>query len=545
MKKSIPFALLFVVLIGVIFVTVICNSSYATTYYQMPRWIKILAGWYATDQISDGEFTQAVQYMVNQGIIKVQANNTAVTNSTIVGIIINHLESQNNATISNINGSSSKLTSNPIINSEQVTTTTNSQQATMGIDVNVCRTDPTTKVTSCGMTHITDPVQVETWLWITGKINDMIWLSQMQNMIDNGTLQILPFSNMPKPLVSITQPIPPIERELAVNALKSRGVDTSGHPTGGVDGNFLIGFLEYLCNEGYASGDCSVIPGSNHILNTTIVDALNNNATINTAKTTTQQWLDNKINDQDLVNQFVALVNNGQFQFYPSAPLPYNPYLSIPVYTSQLMSDWITQSDQSKFNQAIQNLVLNGLLKEQSVASQPIPSIEDAISSLKGVQLIQVLNNMKLMKSQYAAEIEKALNDGRLTHQDLSILFLSNLNALDTLLADGKLTGIEQLKLLSLHFDNGQISQKDFLQKVQNLVNTNSIPIPPMPANYNNTGQLRYDPINGGLGSDSARAYVGYIVRWIGNYDDAQNGYNVGLGGLLNNGYLLYPNVTR
>lgn len=76
----------------------------------------------------------------------------------------------------------------------------------------------------------------------------------------------------------------------------------------------MIGFLQYLCNEGYGSGDiCYLIPGPIHIQDTTTIDALNNNATISTAKIALQQWLDNKTNDQDLVNQFVALLNNGTY----------------------------------------------------------------------------------------------------------------------------------------------------------------------------------------------------------------------------------------
>jgi hypothetical protein len=86
------------------------NSEY-TTSYQIPRWVKIIAGWSATGQISHSEFSQAIQYMINKGIIIVQSNDPTVTNSTIVENIFNHLETQN----------ATKLSSTPTTNSEKVT----------------------------------------------------------------------------------------------------------------------------------------------------------------------------------------------------------------------------------------------------------------------------------------------------------------------------------------------------------------------------------------------------------------------------------------
>ncbi len=37
----------------------------------IPDWIKNNAGWWADGQISDGDFVNGIQYLVEQGIIKV------------------------------------------------------------------------------------------------------------------------------------------------------------------------------------------------------------------------------------------------------------------------------------------------------------------------------------------------------------------------------------------------------------------------------------------------------------------------------------------
>lgn len=49
----------------------------------IPSWIRTTAGWWATGQIEDGEFVRAVAYMIQEGIIMVQAEPAGETRTTI------------------------------------------------------------------------------------------------------------------------------------------------------------------------------------------------------------------------------------------------------------------------------------------------------------------------------------------------------------------------------------------------------------------------------------------------------------------------------
>jgi hypothetical protein len=40
--------------------------------YTIPQWIKTNAGWWSQGLISDSEYVQAIEYMINQGIIKIK-----------------------------------------------------------------------------------------------------------------------------------------------------------------------------------------------------------------------------------------------------------------------------------------------------------------------------------------------------------------------------------------------------------------------------------------------------------------------------------------
>jgi uncharacterized protein YjbI with pentapeptide repeats len=63
------------VLLSVIFV----SSAFAST----PDWVKNTAGWWATDAISETEFVNAMEYLVNEGIIRITTSTTAEKSENI------------------------------------------------------------------------------------------------------------------------------------------------------------------------------------------------------------------------------------------------------------------------------------------------------------------------------------------------------------------------------------------------------------------------------------------------------------------------------
>ena len=40
----------------------------------VPEWVKNTAGWWATDAISENEFVNAIEFLVNEGVIFVETN---------------------------------------------------------------------------------------------------------------------------------------------------------------------------------------------------------------------------------------------------------------------------------------------------------------------------------------------------------------------------------------------------------------------------------------------------------------------------------------
>ena len=49
---------------------------------QVPAWIKNTAGWWADDKISETEFVNAIQYLINKGIIQIDSNSQCIANLT-------------------------------------------------------------------------------------------------------------------------------------------------------------------------------------------------------------------------------------------------------------------------------------------------------------------------------------------------------------------------------------------------------------------------------------------------------------------------------
>ena len=69
----------------------------------VPDWVKNTAGWWSTDAISEGEFVNAIGYLVNVGIIKVESESECVTDllkffdekDTIIDVCQKHQQSEN------------------------------------------------------------------------------------------------------------------------------------------------------------------------------------------------------------------------------------------------------------------------------------------------------------------------------------------------------------------------------------------------------------------------------------------------------------------
>jgi len=49
----------------------------------IPSWIKNTAGWWAEDQISETEFVNSMEYLIDSGIIDVSSQNFGITELTI------------------------------------------------------------------------------------------------------------------------------------------------------------------------------------------------------------------------------------------------------------------------------------------------------------------------------------------------------------------------------------------------------------------------------------------------------------------------------
>ena len=49
---------------------------------QVPAWVKNTAGWWADEQISETEFVNAIQYLINKGIIQIDSDSQCITNLT-------------------------------------------------------------------------------------------------------------------------------------------------------------------------------------------------------------------------------------------------------------------------------------------------------------------------------------------------------------------------------------------------------------------------------------------------------------------------------
>ncbi|NHI03956.1 Copper binding protein, plastocyanin/azurin family [Candidatus Nitrosotalea sp. TS] len=58
---------------GIIQIPTQTGSTAASGTQQIPAWIKNNAGWWASGQIGDDQFVQGLQYMITNGIIKINS----------------------------------------------------------------------------------------------------------------------------------------------------------------------------------------------------------------------------------------------------------------------------------------------------------------------------------------------------------------------------------------------------------------------------------------------------------------------------------------
>ena len=69
-------------LVSMLFVPSSMPSSEAQEDYTIPSWIKNNAGWWAEDQIDDSSFLQAIQYLIENGIIVVPVTEAGTESSS-------------------------------------------------------------------------------------------------------------------------------------------------------------------------------------------------------------------------------------------------------------------------------------------------------------------------------------------------------------------------------------------------------------------------------------------------------------------------------
>src|SRR2546421_11391252 len=88
MKKSI----IFVIMLGFIMgITIYHHNNVMAERYSIPSWIKNNAEWWYDGKINDSDFVQGMQYLVNQGIIKISQTTTTSNLSQVIPIWIKAL----------------------------------------------------------------------------------------------------------------------------------------------------------------------------------------------------------------------------------------------------------------------------------------------------------------------------------------------------------------------------------------------------------------------------------------------------------------------
>ena len=84
MKIAISLLYTVIVLSGIILIP----NAFAES---VPDWVKNTAGWWATDSISETEFVNAIEFLVKEDIIQVDASHTSETAQSVPEWVKNNI----------------------------------------------------------------------------------------------------------------------------------------------------------------------------------------------------------------------------------------------------------------------------------------------------------------------------------------------------------------------------------------------------------------------------------------------------------------------
>ena len=70
MVFQIHYSLVLIILFSLIGSSVLVSNSSAQEETQIPNWIKNVAGWWASNEISEKEFLAGLTYLINNNIMK-------------------------------------------------------------------------------------------------------------------------------------------------------------------------------------------------------------------------------------------------------------------------------------------------------------------------------------------------------------------------------------------------------------------------------------------------------------------------------------------
>lgn len=87
-RKSILLTIILVISVSIVFSAVSAQSK-----YQIPSWVKGVAGFWAEGKISDSDFGEAITFLIEQGILKVEMPNTKENSE--LRIKVSQIESEN------------------------------------------------------------------------------------------------------------------------------------------------------------------------------------------------------------------------------------------------------------------------------------------------------------------------------------------------------------------------------------------------------------------------------------------------------------------
>lgn len=165
------------------------NSTQISPIQQLvlvPSWVKSIANWWSVGKLSDGDFINATQFLIQNGIIKVPMITTLqsqVQNLTNQNTVLNAkllqaqseislLQSQNAVSKAPMISASQQITPMQTNNQTNDQTVTNSTESTPYNQRHIPKLDPQRTATE----------------WYEGKISDREFINQIQQLVNNGNL---------------------------------------------------------------------------------------------------------------------------------------------------------------------------------------------------------------------------------------------------------------------------------------------------------------------------------------------------------------------